>query len=105
MAVLQRHSLSASQKWVLHSVIVCWRASLALHSLLTMEKRPFSSTIGACADGVGDGDGISTFGGKLHAGLKLSEEIIDGRGRGFRCAHASCVGGKVFVVNLSVRQP
>jgi len=59
---------------------------------------------GACADGGSDGDKISAFGGKVHTGLDLFKEGVDGRGRGPRCAHAHCVDGIFVVVDLSVRQ-
>ena len=58
---------------------------------------------GACADGGSDGDKISAFGGKIHTGLDLLKEVVDGRGRVPRCAHVHCVGANFFVVDLSVR--
>ena len=40
---------------------------------------------------------------KLHTGVELLEEVVNRLGRGPRCAHAHCVGGKLVVVDLSVR--
>ena len=47
---------------------------------------------GACTDGGGDGDEVSAFGGKLHAGLELFEGIVDGvGGEGTKvCSYALC---------------
>ena len=65
-------------------------------------KAIFLDNEGACKDYGGDGDGISTFGDKFHAGLELLKEVVNGRESGPRCSHAHCIGGKLIVVDLSV---
>ena len=52
----------------------------------------------------GGSDGVVPLGGKFHAGFQLIEDVVNG-GSGARCACAHRVGGKLIVVNLSVRCP
>ena len=97
----------AWQKWVLKLFIVCWRAGLALHSLLTMGKRSFSSMMRVPVRTVAE---MVTRSPPLEENfmqdLSCSKGLLMAwEGRGPRCAHTHCVGDKLVVVDLSVRRP